>query len=493
MVLRCVLCALALIAQAAPALAASEADRRACASEQNADTRIAACTRVLDDPATVPLVRAMAHRNRGYGYGSKGLRDLAIADFDEVLKLNPQDLNALGGRGRAYLQKGQYDRSIADFSELLRLSPRSDRALNERGLAHLRKGDLESALADFASALKINPAMVHALNNRGLVYARLGQLDLAIADYDEALRLEPRYLLAYVNRGRAHEAKGEFELAVADFKQAAEGVVRPNSEDDRRAHAGAKQQLARLTAAIAEGKVGAKVLSERRVALVIGNSAYEHVPALRNPANDAKALAELLRRLGFAEVREVYNANLMQLGKALKDFGDLAAGADWAVIYYAGHGIAVEGVNYLIPVDAALEQQAHVEDEALPLPRLLSKVGGASKMQLVILDACRNNPFIPKMRQAGRQVRSISKGLVSIEPDAGALVAFSARDGTTALDGDSENSPYAAALLKFLPEPNLEISIFFRKVRDEVLASTHRQQEPFTYGSPPAQPFYFKR
>jgi uncharacterized caspase-like protein len=83
--------------------------------------------------------------------------------------------------------------------------------------------------------------------------------------------------------------------------------------------------------------------------------------------------------------------------------------------------------------------------------------------------------------------------LVSIEPDAGALVAFSARDGTTALDGDSENSPYAAALLKFLPEPNLEISIFFRKVRDEVLASTHRQQEPFTYGSPPAQPFYFKR
>jgi uncharacterized caspase-like protein len=176
----------------------------------------------------------------------------------------------------------------------------------------------------------------------------------------------------------------------------------------------------------------------------------------------------------------------------LRDFGDLAAGADWAVIYFAGHGMEIAGTNYLIPVDAKLEQQRHAEDEAMPLSRVLSKVGGASKMQLVILDACRNNPFIAKMRASGTAARSIRSGLASIEPESGVLVAYAARDGTTALDGDT-NSPYLEALVKHLAEPGLEISLLFRKVRDEVLTRTNRQQEPFTYGSLPAQPFYFRR
>jgi len=158
--------------------------------------------------------------------------------------------------------------------------------------------------------------------------------------------------------------------------------------------------------------------------------------------------------------------------KALKEFGDAATGADWAVIYFAGHGI---------------------EDETVPLSRVLGKVSGASKMQLVVLDACRNNPFVPKMRQAGRQTRSIGRGLASIEPESGVLIAYAARDGTTALDGDSANSPYAQALAKYLSEPGLEISLLFRKVRDDVYSRTGRQQEPYTYGSLPAQPFYFKR
>ena len=197
--------------------------------------------------------------------------------------------------------------------------------------------------------------------------------------------------------------------------------------------------------------------------------------------------------MGFSEVREVLNANLSALGSALKEFGDLAAGADWAVIYFAGHGIEVGGVNYIIPVDATLEQQSHVEDETVPLTRVLGKVAGAGKMQLVILDACRNNPFVPKMRSAGRQVRSIGRGLASIEPESGVLIAYAARDGTTALDGDSANSPYAEALVKYLSEPGLEISLLFRKVRDDVFNKTGRQQEPYTYGSLPAQPFFFKR
>jgi tetratricopeptide (TPR) repeat protein len=409
------------------------------------------------------------------------------------LKLSPQDQSSLANRGWAFSQMGQHDRAIADYTEFLKLNPRSDRVRNNRGLAFLRKGDLPAALADFDEALKVNPRFVAARNNRALVLARQNKVDEAIAEYGEALKIDPEYLLAYNNRARAYETKGDLEAALADYKRSAEHQGPARSDDDARAKAGAKPQVERLTKAIAEGKVAPRPGAERRVALVIGNSAYEHAPALRNPVNDAKAFAAILRAIGFTEVRELYDASLSTLGVTLKSFGDLAAGADWAVIYYAGHGIEVNGTNYLIPVDAILEQAAHVEDEAMPLSRLLSKVTAASKLQLVILDACRNNPFTGRMKRSGQAGRSLGRGLASVEPESGVLVAYAARDGTTALDGETANSPYAEALIKHIAEPNLEINLLFRRVRDEVFTKTGKQQEPFTYGSLPAQAFYFKR
>jgi tetratricopeptide (TPR) repeat protein len=471
------------------AQAASEADKQTCAAGQSPDARIEACTRVLADQGTPDALRVLAYRSRATAYSGKRVFALAVLDFDEALKLSRQDPSLYGGRAWALFELGQYDRSIADYNELLRLNPRSDGARNNRGLAHLRKGESAAALADFEEAIKINPHSAPARTNHGLSLAKEHKLDEAIADYTEVLRIDPEYLPAYGGRARAYEEKGAIELALADYKQIVGREGRTKTRDAERIISGAKQQLTRLTKALAEGKTPA----ERRVALVIGNSDYEHAPTLRNPANDAKAVAAALRTLGFTEVRELVNANLSVLGKALKEFGDLASGADWAVIYFAGHGIEVGGANYLIPVDAVLEQQSHIEDETVPLSRPLGKVAGASKMQLVILDACRNNPFVPKMRQAGRQARAIGKGLASIEPESGVLIAYAARDGTTALDGDSANSPYAEALVKYLTEPGLEISLLFRKVRDDVLGKTARQQEPYTYGSLPAQPFYFKR
>ena len=471
------------------ALAASETDKQSCAANQSPDARIEACTRVLADQGVPDALRVLAYRGRGTAYSAKRVFALAVLDFDEALKISRQDPSLYGGRGWALFELGQYDRAIADNSEQLRLNPRSDAARNNRGLAHLRKGELAAALADFEEAIKINPRNVHARTNRGFAMAKQRKLDEAIADYSEVLRIDPEYLLAYSNRAHAYEEKGAIDLALADYQQVIGRDGRNKTRDAERIISGAKRQLARLTKALAEGAKAA----ERRVALVIGNSDYEHAPALRNPANDAKAVAAALRALGFTEVRELINANLSVLGKALKEFGDVAAGADWAVIYFAGHGIEVGGANYLIPVDAALEQQGHIEDETVPLSRTLGKVAGASKMQLVILDACRNNPFVPKMRQTGRQARAIGKGLASIEPESGVLIAYAARDGTTALDGDTANSPYAEALVKYLSEPGLEISLLFRKVRDDVFTKTGKQQEPYTYGSLPAQPFYFKR
>ena len=490
---RCVTLTLAALLLASPALAGTEEDRRECAANQSQDDRIAACSRVLEDQSAQPALRTMAFRNRGIAYTGKKLFELAVFDFDEALKLSPQDQSALANRGWSFSQLGQHDRAVVDYTEYLKLNQRNDRVYNNRGLAYIRKGDLPAAQADFEEAIKINARYVAARNNRALVLARQNKLDEAIAEYNEALRIDPEYLLAYNNRARAFETKGDVTAALADYKQAAEREGLSRHEEDGRAKTAAKQQIERLTKAIAEGKATPRPGAERRVALIIGNSAYQHAPALRNPVNDAKGFAAVLRTIGFSEVRELYDATLSTLGASLKAFGDLAAGADWAVIYYAGHGIEVNGANYVLPVDVVLEQAAHVEDEAMPLTRLLSKVTAASKLQLVILDACRNNPFSGRMKRSGVAGRSLGRGLASVEPESGVLVAYAARDGTTALDGDASNSPYAEALLKHIAEPGLEINLLFRRVRDDVFTKTGRQQEPYTYGSLPAQAFYFKR
>ena len=160
------------------------------------------------------------------------------------------------------------------------------------------------------------------------------------------------------------------------------------------------------------------------------------------------------------------------------------------MVYYAGHGIEVDGRNFLIPIDAKLKRATDVEDEALALDRVLARVAAAKRLQLVILDACRENPF----RMTG-STRSIgARGLARVEPShPNLLVAYAARDGQVALDGKSgEGSPYAKALVKHLAEPGLELSVFFRRVRAEVLAATEDKQRPFEYGSLISEDLYFR-
>jgi uncharacterized caspase-like protein len=201
-------------------------------------------------------------------------------------------------------------------------------------------------------------------------------------------------------------------------------------------------------------------------------------------------VAASLRRLGF-EVIEKHDLSLAALTQELKAFGDRTPDFDWAVVYYAGHGIEVGGVNYLILIDAELAASNHVDDEAMPLDRVLAKVEGAKKLRLVILDACRENLFLAKMASAGT-TRSIGRGLARIEPEAGVVVAYSAKDGQVAQDGDGANSPFAESLLKHLDEPGLEINMLFRRVHDDVKNATSGQQSPFTYGALPAEALYFK-
>jgi hypothetical protein len=223
--------------------------------------------------------------------------------------------------------------------------------------------------------------------------------------------------------------------------------------------------------------------AEKRIALVIGNSQYRSAPQLSNPVPDATAIADLLKGAGFDSVQLKLDLDIVQLRRAVSDFADLAASSDIAVVYYAGHGMEIDGVNYLIPVDAKLVRDFDVEDEALSLERVLRVIEPARHLRLVILDACRENPFLKTMKRS-IAARAVGRGLARVEPTTSdTLIAFAAKAGSVALDGAGANSPFTTALLKHIATPGLDLRIAFGQVRDDVLSMTQHGQEPFVYGS----------
>lgn len=223
--------------------------------------------------------------------------------------------------------------------------------------------------------------------------------------------------------------------------------------------------------------------ADRRVALVLGISAYQHVAKLPNPSNDADAMAVLFRKAGFDVVEIKRDVGIADLRRAVGDFSDKAQDADVAVVFFAGHGIEVDGTNYLVPADAKLARDFDIEDEALSLDRLLKAIEPAKRLRLVMLDACRDNPFAKTMKRTMAS-RSVGRGLAKIEPMVSdTLIAFAAKAGSVALDGDNSNSPFTTALLEHIATPGVDLRIAFGRVRDSVLSTTARKQEPYVYGS----------
>ncbi len=238
-------------------------------------------------------------------------------------------------------------------------------------------------------------------------------------------------------------------------------------------------------------------LAQKKVALLIGNSAYTSVSPLRNPGNDVALMARTLKDAGFDSVETAIDLDDRALRQALRAFEERALDADVGVVFYSGHGIEMSGQNYLIPVNAKLASDLDVEDEAIPLDRVLKAVDGVRRLKLVILDACRDNPFLTTMKRSVGS-RSIGRGLAKVEPQStGTLIAYAAKAGTTATDGVGNNSPFTSALAKHLTKPGLDVRWALGSVRDDVMAATGQKQEPFVYGSlggaslmlgPPAPP-----
>lgn len=224
-------------------------------------------------------------------------------------------------------------------------------------------------------------------------------------------------------------------------------------------------------------------VAQDRVALVVGNSGYRHVAGLTNPMRDAVDIATALRRIGF-EVVEGIDLDKAGMEEKVREFGRKLDHAQTALFYYAGHGMQVAGRNHLLPIDAKLDRAGDLGLETIDVSLVLSQMEAAQRVNIVILDACRNNPlarsFAPKL---GTRSASVGQGLASIQSTIGTLIAYATQPDNVALDGEGRNSPFTAALLKHIDTPGLEISSLMRRVRSDVVASTQGHQVPWDHSS----------
>jgi len=515
--------------------------------------RLAACEKLLDAGGLTGKDLSWALGVRANGYMRKRDYNHAIADFTAAFAADSDNVGMLNARGWAYEMQGKDDQAMADYNLALQKRFNFGGAYNNRGTLYLRKGALQSALDDFSAAVKFAPNMYIGHANRGRVlaitkdfdgamaefaaaieidqnaqqavvyrceayvdmrrfddaitdcsaviakvpnyhfalckraeaYMGKGNLDAALKDLNTVLGMNPNHIRAHVDRGQIFERRHDLVQARADYRSAAVAVTRYDDVDVAMARQTARERLDALSAQ------GPSVSAGRRIALVIGNGAYRNVHPLDNPPRDAKMIAASLRDLGFQTVTLSNDLTRDKFFESLRSFATDAEKADWAVIYYAGHGFEIGGVNYLVPVDARLAVDKDAATEAVALDQVIAAVGGARKLRLVMLDACRDNPFAPTMKHT-IALQLVDKGFSDIEPSAGFMVVYAAKHGETALDGEGADSPFAVALAHDIKEPHVEVRKLFDIVRDDVWNATKHAQQPFTYGSPTGRDdFYF--
>jgi tetratricopeptide (TPR) repeat protein len=373
--------------------------------------------------------------------------------------------DALDGRCWAYHVKGAYDLAIADCKASIALRSNYPFAFNNLASAYLGLRKYEEALSAASKAVELKPNFLWSRLNRARAYSGLGLRDKALDEYRTVLAIDP------------NNADARTESKIAETQAA---------DTDARS----RTQAGSAAPAVAKPPQASAVTAERRIALIVGNSKYQTVPELPNPARDASLIARTLRAVGFNDVRVETDLSRDALNRVLLEFSRAAAGADWAMVYYSGHGIEVGGLDYLIPVDAKLQTDRDVDFETVPLALAISSVDPARRLRMVIMDACRSNPFLNQMKRT-IATRSLGRGLAAVEPEPGSLVIFSAKNGETALDGEGANSPFAIALANRLGTPGLEVRRLFDLVRDDVIAATGRHQQPFAYGSLSGSEDYF--
>ena len=467
---------------------------------------------------------------RGSAYYDKGEDDIAIADFNDALRMGPPSGIIFHNRGNAWRSKGEYAKAIADYDQSIKLGPPSAFSWQNRGISKRALGDLDGALADINEAIRLDPELPQPLTSRAVIWRAKGDFDHAIADTTEAIRLAKAkapvnimtppggvLISAYSQRALSYEAKGDLERAKQDYATVLQGQASDAGSKANQATAKVRLSLlsevlppppkaaesprSRAESAAPSAPAGAAppppapvqaaTATSRRVALVIGNGAYTHVRALPNPTNDARSIAKSLRDIGFV-VSEGTDLDRTAMQATIRDFLRDAARAQVAVVYYAGHGVQVDGRNYLVPVDIQLQAGSGMTDTMMDMDTIMAGLDDQVRTNILILDACRNNPMAPKVASTGpaRDIEAGSSGLAAPATlgagstlGAGTLIAFATAPGQVALDGEGANSPFSAALTRHIGTPGLEVQQMLTRVRAEVVAATKGKQVPWSNSS----------
>jgi tetratricopeptide (TPR) repeat protein len=407
--------------------------------------------------------------SRGEFFNEKKDYDRAIAEFDSAIRLDPTNARAYSSRAYAYLRKGDVEQALKDANDAFK-HEKAARTYNQRALVQHANHEYDAAIADLTEAIRLDPTNSNFYSNRGRTYNAKKEYDRAMLDLNQSIRLNPANSLPYYNRAISYENKGELDNALADWRTTLR--LDPDSQD-------AIKAIRRLE----REKAAPGAVRKTRVALVIGNADYRYSGRLANPVNDASDFANVLRTLGF-EVIEGRNLDKRGMDEKTAEFARKLEKAGTGLFFYAGHAIQIDGDNWLIPIDARIEGEdlrperaAVFKAATINISQVLSQMQAEQRVNLVFLDACRDNPF---GRGSGF---GQAKGLAPIQNAVGTLTAFATKPNHVALDGDGRNSPFTTALLKHMPTPGLEIGAIMKRVRLDVISSTGGKQVPFDESS----------
>jgi tetratricopeptide (TPR) repeat protein len=372
-----------------------------------------------------------------------GLHDQALENANKAITMNSHESSAFISRGIVQISNGRYNEAVEDLVRALRISPGSSMAAFEISYAKYRQADYKTALEYVNQAIDLKTSFANAWLLRGLINSKLGNKDDAAID-----QLRSGEFVKGINN----------KAEMSDFDELS------------------RELAGMLSDTLKSGYVTADVKAgSRKVALVIGVKNYAKTAPLTNSINDAVDMSKLLKRKGF-EVIELLDPKTksdmkgaaLRYGRALQNDQEAVG-----LLYYSGHGMQIDGVNYLMPTDVNLEVKADVADQCMDLDYLMSVMtGNGNKLSIIIMDACRNNPF-------RSFTRSADKGLGVVNTPKGSYIVYATKPGSVASDGSDRNGLFTSKLLKFLNEPGLNIEQVFKKVAGEVGAASNDKQRPW--------------
>ncbi len=431
----------------------------------------------FDDALRLDPKSTSAYQNRGYSKHALGRYEGAIKDYRAVLTMEPNNSLAYNNSCWTKTFLGEYKEAIMDCNKAIELDPEDPSYYDSRGWTHFNAGNFKESIKDYSSSVRLGSNSDYTYAKLGLTQIRMGSYTDALNSANQAVVLDESYYYTYVIRGIAQFYLGNVEEAAADLvKSDSLALTRSLTYPEANEYEKLRRELGGLFEKTINNRTSTpeKVVS-KKVALVIGVKSYTAVPPLVNTLNDAKDVAAMLRKKGFDVIelldprtKSEMRTAAINFSKALENYPDGVG-----MLYYSGHGMQIDGANYLIPAGATLEVKADVQEQCMDMDYFLRIMeANGNHLNIVVLDACRNNPFRSFSRAA-------DKGLSMVSAPKGSYIVYSTKPGSVASDGVGRNGLFTSKLLKYLNEPALSIEQVFKKVAADVSADSNDAQRPW--------------